>query len=47
MARYETKVKEGAAPYLEQGEEVVAAVMAGRAGGLRPAHPQVAAPPPG
>jgi len=28
MARYETKIKEGAAPFLEQGEEVVAAVMA-------------------
>jgi hypothetical protein len=28
MARYETKIKEGAAPFLEDGEEVVAAVMA-------------------
>ena len=28
MARYETKIKEGAAPFLEQGEEVLAAVMA-------------------
>jgi hypothetical protein len=28
MARYETKIKEGAAPFLEEGEEVVAAVMA-------------------
>jgi hypothetical protein len=28
MARYETKIKEGAAPFLEPGEEIVAAVMA-------------------
>jgi hypothetical protein len=28
MARYETKIKEGAQPFLEGGEEVVAAVMA-------------------
>jgi hypothetical protein len=28
MARSETKIKEGAAPFLEQGEEVVAAVVA-------------------
>ena len=28
MARYETKVKEGAAPFLEEGEEVLAAIMA-------------------
>ena len=28
MARYETKIKEGAAPFLEDGEEVVAAVLA-------------------
>lgn len=28
MARYETKIKEGAAPFLEEGEEVVAAIMA-------------------
>ena len=28
MARAETKIKEGAAPFLEQGEEVVAAVVA-------------------
>jgi hypothetical protein len=28
MARYETKIKEGAAPFLEQGEDVLAAVMA-------------------
>jgi hypothetical protein len=28
MARYETKIKEGAQPFLESGEEVVAAVMA-------------------
>jgi hypothetical protein len=28
MARYETKIKEGAVPFLEPGEEVVAAVMA-------------------
>ena len=28
MARYETKIKEGAKPFLEQGEEVVAAIMA-------------------
>lgn len=28
MARFETKIKEGAAPLLEQGEEVVAAVVA-------------------
>ncbi len=28
MARYETKIKEGATPFLEQGEEVVAAIMA-------------------
>ena len=28
MARYETKIKEGAAPFLDSGEEVIAAVMA-------------------
>jgi hypothetical protein len=28
MARFETKIKEGAAPFLEQGEEVLAAVVA-------------------
>src|SRR5215210_7566815 len=28
MARYESKIKEGAQPFLEDGEEVVAAVMA-------------------
>lgn len=28
MARFETKIKEGAAPFLESGEEVVAAVVA-------------------
>jgi hypothetical protein len=28
MARYETKIKDGAAPFLEAGEEVIAAVMA-------------------
>lgn len=28
MARYETKIKEGAQPFLEDGEEVIAAVMA-------------------
>lgn len=28
MARYEAKIKEGAAPFLEEGEEVLAAVMA-------------------
>ena len=28
MARFETKIKEGAAPLLEQGEEVLAAVVA-------------------
>lgn len=28
MARFETKIKDGAAPFLEDGEEVVAAVVA-------------------
>jgi hypothetical protein len=28
VARFETKIKEGAAPFLEQGEEVLAAVVA-------------------
>jgi hypothetical protein len=28
MARFETKIKEGAAPFMEPGEEVVAAVVA-------------------
>src|SRR4029453_9906017 len=28
MARYETKIKAGAAPYLEPGEEVLAAIVA-------------------
>jgi len=28
MARYETKIKQGAEPFLDEGEEVVAAVMA-------------------
>ena len=28
MARFETKIKEGAAPFLEEGEEVLAAVVA-------------------
>lgn len=28
MARFETKIKEGAAPYLEPGEDVLAAVVA-------------------
>jgi hypothetical protein len=28
MARYETKIKEGAQPFLDDGEEVIAAVMA-------------------
>ena len=28
MARFETKIKEGAAPFMENGEEVVAAVVA-------------------
>jgi hypothetical protein len=28
MARAEAKIKEGAAPYLEQGEEVLAAIVA-------------------
>jgi len=28
MARSEAKIKEGAAPFLEQGEEVVAAIVA-------------------
>ena len=34
MARAEAKIKEGAAPYLEQGEEVLAAIVARPAGGL-------------
>jgi hypothetical protein len=28
MARYETKIKEGAQPFMDSGEEVIAAVMA-------------------
>jgi hypothetical protein len=28
MARFETKIKDGAAPHLEQGEEVLAAIVA-------------------
>jgi hypothetical protein len=28
MARYETKIRDGAAPFLDSGEEVIAAVMA-------------------
>ena len=39
MARYETKIKEGAAPFLEDGEEVVAAVMARPRGWAASASP--------